>query len=58
MDRLPPLNTLKTFEVAERHLSFTTAAIELHVTPSAISHQIKLLEDSLGVRLFRREHNH
>jgi len=58
MDRLPPLNTLKTFETAARHLSFTTAASELHVTPSAISHQIKLLEDCLGVRLFRREHNH
>lgn len=57
INRLPPLNTLKTFEVAARHLSFTQASLELNVTPSAISHQIKLLEESLGVRLFRRENN-
>lgn len=56
-NRLPPLNTLKTFEVAARHLSFTQASLELNVTPSAISHQIKLLEENLGVRLFRRENN-
>lgn len=55
--RLPPLNTLRTFEVAARCLSFTQASLELHVTPSAISHQIKLLEDDLGVRLFRRDNN-
>lgn len=55
--RLPPLNTLRTFEAAARHLSFTQASTELNVTPSAISHQIKLLEDNLGVRLFRRENN-
>ncbi len=55
--RLPQLNTLRTFEVAARHRSFTQAATELHVTPSAISHQIKLLEDELGIRLFRRENN-
>lgn len=56
-NRTPPLNTLKTFEAAARHLSFTQASLELNVTPSAISHQIKLLEENLGVRLFRRENN-
>lgn len=55
--RLPPLNSLRTFETAARHLSFTQASLELHVTPSAVSHQIKLLEDDVGVRLFRRENN-
>jgi LysR family glycine cleavage system transcriptional activator len=52
--RLPPLNSLRAFEAAARHLSFARAAEELHVTPAAISHQIKALEDHLGVRLFRR----
>lgn len=52
--RLPPLNALRAFEVAARHLSFALAARELHVTPAAISHQIKGLEDGLGHRLFRR----
>jgi LysR family transcriptional regulator, glycine cleavage system transcriptional activator len=52
--RLPPLNSLRAFEAAARHLSFTRAAEELHVTPAAISHQIKALEDHLGVKLFRR----
>lgn len=52
--RLPPLNTLKAFESAAKNLSFTKAAEELHVTQAAISHQIKSLEDSLGVQLFRR----
>ncbi len=52
--RLPPLNALRAFEVAGRHLSLTRAAEELHVTPAAISHQIKTLEDYLGVKLFRR----
>ncbi len=52
--RLPPLNSLRAFEAAARHLSFTRAAGELHVTPAAISHQIKALEDHLGLRLFRR----
>lgn len=52
--RLPPLNALRAFEAAARHLSFTRAAEELHVTPAAISHQIKGLEDDLGVPLFRR----
>jgi LysR family transcriptional regulator, glycine cleavage system transcriptional activator len=51
---LPPLNSLRAFEAAARHLSFTKAAEELHVTPAAISHQIKGLEDQLGVPLFRR----
>ncbi len=54
MRRLPPLNALKAFEVAGRHMSFSRAAEELHVTPAAISHQIKALESDLGVKLFRR----
>jgi LysR family glycine cleavage system transcriptional activator len=52
--RLPPLNALRAFEAAARLLSFKKAAKELHVTPGAVSHQIKLLEDHLGVALFRR----
>jgi hypothetical protein len=52
--RLPPLNALRAFEAAGRHLSFTKAADELHVTPAAISHPVKALEDYLGVQLFRR----
>ena len=52
--RLPPLNALRAFEAAARHLSFTKAAAELHVTQAAVSHQIKTLEDHLGVALFRR----
>jgi LysR family glycine cleavage system transcriptional activator len=52
--RLPPLNALRAFEAAARHLSFTRAADELHVTQTAISHQIKALEERLAVRLFRR----
>jgi LysR family glycine cleavage system transcriptional activator len=52
--RLPPLNALRDFEAAARHLSFKNAANELAVTPAAISHQIKLLEDFLGIGLFRR----
>ncbi|HTY04599.1 MAG TPA: transcriptional regulator GcvA [Rhodocyclaceae bacterium] len=51
---LPPLKSLRAFESAGRHLSFRKAAAELHVTPAAVSHQIKLLEDHLGVQLFRR----
>src|SRR5262245_1434647 len=54
MTRLPPLNALRAFEAAGRHMSFTRAADELAVTPTAISHQIKLLEDTMGVKLFRR----
>ena len=52
--RLPPLNALRAFEAGARHLSFTKAADELHVTQAAVSHQVKALEDHLGVRLFRR----
>ncbi|MGH6914593.1 MAG: transcriptional regulator GcvA, partial [Geminicoccales bacterium] len=52
--RLPPLTGLRAFEAAARHLSFTRAAEELHVTQTAISHQIKALEERLGVQLFRR----
>lgn len=55
MRRLPPLNALKAFEAAGRHLSFTRAADELFVTQAAISHQIKALEEFLGVSLFRRQ---
>ncbi len=53
-DRLPPLNALRTFEVAARHLSLTKAAQELHVTPAAVSQQIKSLESALEVVLFQR----
>jgi LysR family glycine cleavage system transcriptional activator len=52
--RLPPLNALRAFEAAARHLSFTKAASELHVTQAAISHQIRALEAHLGVPLFQR----
>ena len=52
--RLPPLNALKAFEATARHLSVKKAAAELNVTPAAVSHQIKALEDYLGVRLFHR----
>ena len=51
---LPPLNGLRAFEAAARHGSFTRAADELHVTQTAISHQIRKLEEQLGVRLFVR----
>jgi LysR family glycine cleavage system transcriptional activator len=54
---LPPLNALRAFEAAGRHLSITRAADELHVTPAAVSHQVKTLEDYLEVRLFRRNGN-
>ncbi len=54
MKSLPPLNALKVFESAARHLSFTKAAEELHVTPGAVSQQIKALEEFIGGRLFRR----
>ncbi|QIZ77055.1 transcriptional regulator GcvA [Ferrimonas lipolytica] len=52
--RLPPLNALKAFEAAARNLSFTRAAEELFVTQAAVSHQIKALEEHLGLKLFRR----
>ena len=52
--RLPPLNALRVFEAAARHLSFKEAAAELSITQAAVSHQIKSLEEYLGVELFRR----
>lgn len=52
--RLPPLNALRSFEAAARHLSFTRAAEELNVTQAAVSHQIKALEARLGIQLFKR----
>jgi len=52
--KLPPLNSLKSFEAAGRLLSFTLAAQELNVTQAAISHQIKVIEDFLDVSLFYR----
>jgi LysR family transcriptional regulator, glycine cleavage system transcriptional activator len=55
LPRLPPLNAVRAFAAAARHLSFTRAALELHVTHSAISRQIKLLESHLGVDLFERK---
>ena len=54
--RLPPLDLLLPFEAAARHLSFTRAAAELFVTQSAVSRQIRALEDDLGVPLFSRQH--
>jgi len=53
---LPPLNALRAFEAAARHLSFKMAAAELHVSPTAVSHQIRALEAYLQIRLFRRLH--
>ena len=53
--RLPPLNALKAFEAAARSESFTRAAAELSVTHGAVSHQVKALEATLGIKLFRRE---
>jgi LysR family glycine cleavage system transcriptional activator len=53
--RLPSLNGLRAFEAAARHLSFTLAASELNVTQTAISHQIRRLEEELGIRLFIRK---
>jgi LysR family glycine cleavage system transcriptional activator len=50
----PPLNALRAFEAAARHLSLTKAALELNVTPGALSHQIRGLEDHLGLKLFDR----
>ncbi|NNM77421.1 LysR family transcriptional regulator [Sphingomonas sp. ID1715] len=49
-----PLNNLRAFEAAARHLSFTNASIELRVTPAALSHQVKALEERLGLALFHR----
>ena len=53
--RLPSLNALRVFESAARHLSFKEAAAELHITQAAVSHQIRSLEEYLGIELFRRE---
>ena len=53
--RLPPLNGLKAFEAAARSESFTRAAEELSVTQGAVSHQVKALEDTFGLKLFQRE---
>jgi LysR family glycine cleavage system transcriptional activator len=55
MRRLPPLNALKAFEAAARAESFTRAARELNVTQGAVSHQVKALEATLGLKLFQRE---
>lgn len=55
MPKLPPLAELRVFEAAARHLSFKAAAVELGVTPTAISHQIRLLETFCGRQLFRRQ---
>lgn len=52
--RLPPLNALRTFESAARHLSFTKAADELAVTQAAVSYQVRQLEEHIGRELFRR----
>ena len=52
--RLPSLNAMRAFEAAARHLSFSRAAEELNVTKAAVSHQVKALEDELGLPLFRR----
>lgn len=54
MPDLPPLKALRVFEAAARHLSFTRAAAELHVTQAAVSQQVKALEAHLGLALFRR----
>lgn len=54
MRRLPPLAALRAFEAAARHLSFKRASEELGVTPTAISHQVRLLEETIGRRLFDR----
>jgi len=55
--KLPPLDALLSFEVASRVLSFTRAAEELHVTPAAVGHRIKTLEEKLGTNLFYRDNN-
>ena len=52
--RIYPLNALRAFEASARHLSFVKASEELSVTPAAVSHQVKKLEEYLGLQLFRR----
>lgn len=54
MRRLPPLHALKAFEAAARHLHFSKAAEELNLTPTAVSHQVRHLEEILGLALFHR----
>jgi LysR family transcriptional regulator, glycine cleavage system transcriptional activator len=54
MRAMPPLRALQAFETTARHSSVTAAAVELHVTPSAVSHQIRALEAHLGLQLFHR----
>lgn len=56
MKKLPPLKALRAFEAAARHLSLSQAAEELFVSPGAVSQQVKLLEEFLGVTLFDRLH--
>ena len=55
--RLPPLNGLRAFEVAARHLSFTYAASELYLTRGAVAQQVRKLEQALGQELFRLRRN-
>ena len=55
---IPGLQALKAFDASARHLSFTKAAAELNVTPAAVSHQIKELEEQIGVSLFQRTSRH
>lgn len=54
MRKLPPVNAIRAFDAASRHLQFQQAAEELGVTPAALSYQIRQLEDHLGIKLFRR----
>lgn len=54
MKHLPPVAALRTFEVATRHATFTSASEELHITQSAVSHQLKNLEEIWGLQLFQR----
>ncbi len=54
MKKLPPLNSLKAFYVVSKYQNFTKAAEELHITPGAVSHQVKQLEETIGSPLFRR----
>src|SRR3954469_7128597 len=54
MRGMPPLNALRAFEASARHLSMTKAAQELHVSPGAVSHQLRGLETMLRVKLFER----
>lgn len=55
---IPGLQSLKAFDASARHLNFTRAAAELNVTPAAVSHQIKELEEAIGVHLFQRTSRH